>query len=339
MDARLCRRFGHLINYLPDELGTSPSLKFNTLGKVMNYCSNGESKGAECKTDIDQIKAGFIWLFEQNIVSRISNLSKDQPKVFIVYITIWLSYMLNLKGVTEFKNMNEIYTKHIENNMHHINCKKTDNDCNNSLKEKTEYNSFNELIESNKCLMKFDINDMSKFYNGFKSLCKMHIECNVNKSKCTECLQIAEEFVKKYEKLNEDPNNIDNSSYSQMLSTLSADYDNFKKKYDDAQNCKSSPLPTIEKKKIIVKDFEQIPEKTPEKTPEQSYEVTSSSSSISKNLFIVLSIFGAIGFFLGISYKYSLFGFRKRDQKHLRGKLKKKEENGSLIYDSKINSD
>ncbi|EAA19624.1 putative yir1 protein, partial [Plasmodium yoelii yoelii] len=51
-------------------------------------------------------------------------------------------------------------------------------------------------------------------------------------------------------------------------------------------------------------------------------EVTSSSSIVSK-LIPVVSIFAAISIFLGISYKYSLFGFRKRVQKHLRKILKK----------------
>ncbi|WBY56207.1 PIR protein [Plasmodium yoelii yoelii] len=45
----------------------------------------------------------------------------------------------------------------------------------------------------------------------------------------------------------------------------------------------------------------------------QTSEVISSSSSIANKLFIVLSTFGAIGIFLGISYKYSLFRSQKRD--------------------------
>ncbi|CXH84734.1 Plasmodium variant antigen protein Cir/Yir/Bir, putative [Plasmodium berghei] len=50
----------------------------------------------------------------------------------------------------------------------------------------------------------------------------------------------------------------------------------------------------------------------------------SSSSSIVCKLIPVLSIFSAISIFWGISYKYSLFEFRKRVQKqYLREKLKK----------------
>ncbi|WBY54634.1 PIR protein [Plasmodium yoelii yoelii] len=44
----------------------------------------------------------------------------------------------------------------------------------------------------------------------------------------------------------------------------------------------------------------------------QTSEVISSSWPIANKLFIVLSTFGAIGIFLGISYKYSLFRSRKR---------------------------
>ncbi|WBY57650.1 PIR protein [Plasmodium yoelii yoelii] len=53
-------------------------------------------------------------------------------------------------------------------------------------------------------------------------------------------------------------------------------------------------------------------------------EVASSSSSIASKLIPILSILVAIPIFLGIAYKYSLFGFRKRGQKqHLRENLKK----------------
>ncbi|SCL83748.1 Plasmodium variant antigen protein Cir/Yir/Bir, putative, partial [Plasmodium berghei] len=48
-----------------------------------------------------------------------------------------------------------------------------------------------------------------------------------------------------------------------------------------------------------------------------------SNSSIGNKLLTVLSIFGVTTFFLGISYKYLLFGRRKRAQKqYLREKIK-----------------
>ncbi|WBY54382.1 PIR protein [Plasmodium yoelii yoelii] len=104
----------------------------------------------------------------------------------------------------------------------------------------------------------------------------------------------AKEFVKKYEQLNGNYSITGNSSYNKMLSSLSTDYNKLKDKYKD-----SSSLPAIKSTQIT------------------------SSSSIANNLLLVLSIFGAIGIFLGISYKYSLFGFRKRFKKQqIREKLK-----------------
>ncbi|CXH19895.1 Plasmodium variant antigen protein Cir/Yir/Bir, putative [Plasmodium berghei] len=67
--------------------------------------------------------------------------------------------------------------------------------------------------------------------------------------------------------------------------------------------------------------------KRPEQASAQASEVTLSSSSIGNKLIPVLSIFGAIAFFLGIGYKYSLFKSRKRSRKqHLREKVKNKEK-------------
>ncbi|SCL81532.1 Plasmodium variant antigen protein Cir/Yir/Bir, putative, partial [Plasmodium berghei] len=53
----------------------------------------------------------------------------------------------------------------------------------------------------------------------------------------------------------------------------------------------------------------------PVQSSEPSSKVTSSSSSIKNKLILVLSILVAIPICLGISYKYSLFGFRKKCKK------------------------
>ncbi|EAA22619.1 putative yir4 protein, partial [Plasmodium yoelii yoelii] len=90
-------------------------------------------------------------------------------------------------------------------------------------------------------------------------------------------------------KLKADSSIIEKSSYIQLLSTLLTDYNNFINKY--SVNCPNSSFPTIEKAEKFVGSIEQISE------------VASSNSSIGNKLFIVLSIFGAIAFFLGISYK------------------------------------
>ncbi|KEG00575.1 hypothetical protein YYE_04404 [Plasmodium vinckei vinckei] len=95
-------------------------------------------------------------------------------------------------------------------------------------------------------------------------------------------------------KLNNDSNINGNTSYREILYTLSNDYDNFKSYC--AENCKDcNDLPTLPKIK----------------TP-------------SSTLIPVLSTFPVIPAFLGIAYKYSLFGIDKLFQRqYLRKKLKK----------------
>ncbi|CDU16404.1 PIR protein [Plasmodium yoelii] len=312
MDYKLCGRFDHLRLFYSDELGKSAGRDIHSLGSINSYCSNEVPKDKNCNTDIDKIKGAFLWLFEQSIIINIDSLSKDKSGAFIIYIMIWLSYMLKIKNVNTFKNINEFYKEHIKDNTHYTNNKKCGDDCNSILKNKLEYNNFNEFIEANEYLMNIDIKDISNFYAPIKLLCKMHTGCNAQKSNCTECLQIANEFVETYEKLYNDYNNNENKSYSKVLSILSNDYDNLKNKCNDVNFKDISSLRAIKTKENGVQ------------SSEHSSEVTSSSSSVTNKLFIVLSIFGAIAFFLGIAYKYSLFGFRKRTQKqHLRKNLKK----------------
>ncbi|EAA19593.1 putative yir1 protein [Plasmodium yoelii yoelii] len=308
-----CLRFDKLRNYFPDELNKPTKNDIHSLGNIKDYCSNGESEGTGCKTYLDKINGGCLWLFKQNIINNIDSLSKDQSKVFIIYIMLWLNYMLNLKKDEKIKNLNGFYTKYIENNTHYTNCKKNDNDCSNLLKDKTGYNNFKEFIEKNKHLMNINIEDLSKFYDASKLLCNMYTELDANDPKCEKCLENARKFVEKYEKINASDISED-SPYYQILSTLSNEYNNFKN-YCSANHVDCSDIPLLSpinttKKKLQISEL--------------SFEDTSSSLSIVNKLFIVLSIFGAIAIFFGISYKYSLFGFRKQAQRqHLREKLKK----------------
>ncbi|CDU20361.1 PIR protein [Plasmodium yoelii] len=319
MDNQIGGRFDLLRKYLPDDLNISSSYDINTLGSSKNYCSNGESEETECKTEVDKIHAGFLWLFEQNIINRIDdfNGSNDKKhKVFIIYIMLWLNFKLNQKTHVEIKEFNDFYNKYIENNTHYTNCKKRNkDDCSSSLKGATGYNNFKEFIDANKCLMDIEFEDVSNLYGAFKSLCNVYTELDAHDKTNKKYLNCAKEFVEKYEKLLNN-NDIDtkDSPYYKVFSTLSNDYNDFKI-YCNKHNVDCSgmpPLPTIEKKTISVDNSVR------------GSEVILPSSSITNKLFIVLSIFGAIAFFLGISYKYSLFGFRKRSQKqHLREKLKK----------------
>ncbi|EUD72211.1 hypothetical protein YYG_02912 [Plasmodium vinckei petteri] len=90
-----------------------------------------------------------------------------------------------------------------------------------------------------------------------------------------------------------------NSSYREILSSLSTDYNNFKSDCDGKCNCYNN-IPTLPKIKAPP------------------------SLSIVSKLIPVSLIFAAMPIFLGIAYKYSLFEFDNRLQRqYLREKLKK----------------
>ncbi|EAA15298.1 putative yir2 protein, partial [Plasmodium yoelii yoelii] len=268
---------------------------FHGLGNIKNYCPNVGSEN-KCGTDLDKTKAGFLWLFEQIIVNNIDSLSKEETKGFIIYIMIWFNYMLNLKNVNNINNINDFYTKYTVNNTNFTNCNEGGKDCNSTLKDKTGYNNFKEFIEANKCLLNIKFEDPSKLYDSFKLLCNMFYEVNANNPDSEKYLKIANQFVENYKKLNGYSNIIEDSPYYQVLSILSNDYNNIINEcISNMFNCTNFPsLPTYSRRSVI------------------------------KNTLISIAfIFASVSIFLGIAYKYSLFGFRKRFQKQkLREKLK-----------------
>ncbi|ETB57279.1 hypothetical protein YYC_05075 [Plasmodium yoelii 17X] len=273
MDYRLCGRFDKLRNYFPDELNKPTKNDIHILGNIKNYCSNGESEETGCKTDLDKINGGCLWLFEQNIINNIDSLSEDKFKIIIIYIMMWLNYMINLKKDGEINNLNDFYTKYIETNMYYTNCKKDDKDCNSTLNDKTGYDSFKEFIEKNRYLLNISFDDVSKFYAAFKSLCNLYTELDSNDTKCKKCLESAKEFVKKYDELNVS-DIAEYSPYYQILSILSKDYSNFKIYCKDNQvDCNDIPLlsPINTTKKKL-------------QSSELNFEDTSSSSPITNKL-------------------------------------------------------
>ncbi|CDS44569.1 PIR protein [Plasmodium yoelii] len=151
-----------------------------------------------------------------------------------------------------------------------------------------------DVIEKKMKSMNIDIKDISNFYDAFKSLCNMYSEFDPAQStECKTCLETAGELVEKYEQLKNALDINKGSSYYKLLSSLSNDY----KIYENIYNIKCN----------------------------DSQFVACPRSSITKNTLITIAIiFVAASILLGVSYKYSLFGFRKRSQKqHLREKLKK----------------
>ncbi|SCL83841.1 BIR protein, partial [Plasmodium berghei] len=261
---------------------------------LKKYCDN-----ENCGSDLEKVNAGCLYLLYTFFGSSDMFKSVAKSNIDIVeYIMIWLVYMLNLKKQENKTNLQYFYDTYINNDKY----KKP-------ITGVMEYNSYKDLIDQKTYFMTIDINDIFKFYDAFILLCEMYTGFDTKPSNCTKCSDKASQFVKKYKELKENSNITENSPYYKLLSTLSTDYDNFK------NYCNS--------KGVNCKDFPLLPEIIT-KVSAQISEYTSSSSSIKSKLIPFLSIFGAIAFFLGFSYKYSLFGFRKRSKKqHLREKLKK----------------
>ncbi|VTZ71421.1 PIR protein [Plasmodium yoelii] len=288
MNKKVCEKFENVWGKFPDKLTSDNKYQFKTENFLDGYCDS-----YSCDTDAEKINGGCLYLFNQIFGTSQLFKSVANSNINIVeYIMIWLSYMLNLKEQTgNDTNLEYFYSTTIDNDRYK-----------NSIADVKEYKNYKDLIDKKKEFMDISNEKISKLYDLFKSLCNMYFYLDENNPDCTKYISNAKQFVNNYKELYGDSSNNDNSLYRQILSNLSTDYGNLKKK------CKnSSSFPSIE-----ITD-----------NSAHTSEVASSSSSISKNLFIVLSIFGAIGFFLGISYKYSLFGFRKRVQKQkLREKIK-----------------
>ncbi|EAA19968.1 putative yir3 protein [Plasmodium yoelii yoelii] len=265
MDAEICKNFLLVRDKFPDQLNSEEKYTFKD-EHFKDYCNNG------CENPLEKINAVCLYLLYTFFGSSdlFSQYKKNYMNI-VEYIMIWLSYMLNLKdNAPGLTNQQHFYTTFINKQEKYTN----------SIKGVTEYKNYKDLIDRKEYYLKMDNNIVSKLYNAFKLLCEIYTEFNGNMSNCTKCSEKANKFVNQYEELN-DPNNIKDIAYCQALSTLSNDYNNLKNK------CKS---------------FRSLPEITTKCSAQMSV-VTSSSSSIANKLFIVLSIFGAIGIFFGISYK------------------------------------
>ncbi|CDR19191.1 PIR protein [Plasmodium yoelii] len=204
----------------------------------------------------------------------------------VEYAILWLSYKLNQKKENETIILKDFYTDHIEYNS----CYKG------NIPTDSNSNINKGIIEKKINMMNMDIKDISNFYDPFKSLCNMYSELDPKKNtECKTCLENAGEFFEKYEKLKNSFEITKGDSYSQLWSNLSVDYKIFENEYNSVKCGNVSSV------------------------------VACPRSSVTKNTLITIAIiFFAASILLGVSYKYSLFGFRKRSQKqHLREILKK----------------
>ncbi|SCL86593.1 CIR protein [Plasmodium chabaudi adami] len=292
MTEDMCRKFFSVWADFSDQLDKG-NYKFNDDG----YCEALFTDN-KCNADFDKINAVCFWLFKQIMWDSSSSSIKEKINTNIIhYIMTWLIYMLRLKNDDQNDNVAKFNNKCINYDMNYIS----------SIKDTNAYNIYKNFIDNKLYLMNTGIKDISKFYDAFRSLCNMYNEFNEDNPVCSTYLMKANEFVQKYNALNSVSDITEDDFYYQILSALSNDYDNFKKKCDNDQSIKFPSLSPIKKAQSSA----------------ISYDVASSSSTIASKLIPALLIC-SIPIFLGISYKYSLFGFDKRLHKqYLREKVKK----------------
>ncbi|CDS44598.1 uncharacterized protein PY17X_0700051 [Plasmodium yoelii] len=297
MDDTLCGKIDLLRAYLPDDLGATTKLDLNDNSKIKKYCPENGSGYNTCNTNLDEITAGFLWLLGECYSTLTTNgYDQNNTNAFFIHIISWFSYKLNQNEGKKFNTINAFFNEYV----------KSSGNYKSFITDAYRIGNIKEFMDKREYLLNINIEDLSKFYDASKLLCSMYINSEKH-TKDSTLLNDAKDFVIKYTDLNESYN-IEDTARRKILPFLSTDYDNFKKYCNGkGNNCKDfQSLPAIKTNASALTSGNASP-----------------SSSIGNKLFTVLSIFGAIAFFLGISYKYSLFGFRKRFQKQkLREKIK-----------------
>ncbi|ETB63465.1 hypothetical protein YYC_00220 [Plasmodium yoelii 17X] len=316
---KMCGDFTTFWKFFPDELkdsGESKEYDFN-FRMLKKYCPK-----ESCNNDIDKINAGCLWLINEFFVRLGFSADPHTLKYDSVCIIIWLGYIISLKSHNGINKLIDYYSSHIQNNEEYSKREISDD----------KYKNYKNIIDEIQEYMNIDINDMPKFYKLLKLLCNMNTAYTNNNS--SNFSEYANKFADRYTELFNNDNNDKDNSYNKILNVLSIYYDKFGK--GNKFNTTSIDRPSLPTQKTTQKDNPEDPEvtKATEISSEQgksdistatpSSNMTLSDSSLVNKLVIVLPILAAIPIFLGIAYKYSLFGFRKRSQKQkLREKLKK----------------
>ncbi|SCL87219.1 Plasmodium variant antigen protein Cir/Yir/Bir, putative [Plasmodium chabaudi adami] len=264
---------------------------------ILQYCNYENTSGKYTCDD-------YFQLTICSVIHLLKNYKKYklEDDKFAEYVILWLSYKLNTVEDKCATNLNDFYTNHIEKN-----------ECYNKNINGDDNITYKKIIDKIKDLM--NIKEISKFNGLFSILFYLYYLFHGERLNCQQNLDLAKNFAYIFEDLIKDPNNIKGSLYTQILSTLSDDYNILINKYGENKCTNFKSLPELTPQKIPVGDSEQPIVLSPEATP--------SSSSILNTVIPVLSTF-AIPVFLVVSYKYSLFGIDKLFQRqHLRNKLKK----------------
>ncbi|CDS44037.1 uncharacterized protein PY17X_0800081 [Plasmodium yoelii] len=249
-----------------------------------HYGSLFNSYCPDDKCDTDDKKVSSTFISLLKSFKNIDDKENLESDKFVEYTILWLSYIINQITQNGTTKLYDFYTKNIESNSNYY---EEDIFADNNIRK--------DVIDKKIGSMNIDINDISNFYVAFKSLCNMYSEFNEETINCTKYLQKANEFSEKYQKVIGGSSVDKHSSYYKLLYNLSNDHEYFKNKYNSEECNNFSSLA----------DY--------------------SRSSVIKNTLITIGIiFVAASILLGVSYKYSLFGFRKRPEKqHLREMLKK----------------
>ncbi|EAA22182.1 putative yir3 protein [Plasmodium yoelii yoelii] len=262
MNKEVCKKFQDLTTNLKYDSNNN-NLKFKDDDTFKEYCTgekSGENTDKNCDKNTDKINAGCLFLFNEIFgnSTSFSFIAKGNTNI-VEYIMIWLSYMLNFKKIEENDTIKHFYETYITKDDRYI------TDINNV----SGYKSYRDLIDKKQNLMSIYVKDMSKFYYVFTLLCMMYGEFDEKNLNCYSFSEIANDFAKKYDELNEDYNDGKGSPYNQLLSTLSNDYNNLKNK------CNNFPsLPTYSRRLVI-----------------------------KRTLIPIAFIFVTVSIFLGISYK------------------------------------
>ncbi|SCL86597.1 Plasmodium variant antigen protein Cir/Yir/Bir, putative [Plasmodium chabaudi adami] len=271
----------------------------------IDYCPMKNGKKGQCETNSEKISAGVLWLLSTFEHIRDEDVSENEKGQLAEYAILLLSSKLHQILNEESTTLKDFYTKNIKNN---------------------GYNKmFKDQIDDKIKSMTIDIKYISKFYEALKNLCNVYNEDEENNMDCTKCSQNSEEFLKIFKELNDDSNVTKDTFYNQIWFTLSTEYDNLKNycaaKYSNCSNLRD--LSSIKASHNSMEDPGQSHVQGSSDSSLQGSEAISSGSSVASKLIPALLVF-SIPVFLGIVYKYSLFGFDKRvHRQYLRENIKK----------------
>ncbi|SCL92375.1 CIR protein, partial [Plasmodium chabaudi adami] len=183
---------------------------------ILKYCNyKNNSVTYDCNDYFQLVSCGFIYL--QITLKEKCKLEDDK---LAEYVILWLSYKLNKYKQHNFAKLNDFYTNYIEKNK-----------CYNKNINGDDGLTYKDIIDKKKDLMDMNIKEISKFNGLFNILFYLYNLFHDKILNCEKNLNLATNFADIFEGLNEDSNNKENSLHSQILSTLSDDYNNLINKY------------------------------------------------------------------------------------------------------------